>query len=72
MQYQLFVGKDCHDCQKVIDYIEENNLNVEIIDLDEDNATQPPVDIFVRPALFVGNELKAYGVDIIAFIKQNN
>ena len=71
MQYQLFVGKDCHDCQKVVDYIEENGLEIDIINLDEDDATEPPVQIFVRPALFVDGDLKAYGMDVVAFIKQN-
>ena len=72
MEHKLFIGKDCHDCQKVVEFIVKNDLEVDIINLDEDDATEPPIQIFVRPALFVNGDLKAYGTDIIAYLKQNN
>ena len=67
MSTKLYVGKDCHDCEKVVDYLAKHGKEAEVIDVDEQNLD---LDIFIRPALFVNEELMAYGVDIIDYFEK--
>jgi hypothetical protein len=68
MKYQLFVGENCHDCQKVQKTIIELGLKLDIKNLDK--GDKAPMDLFILPALLSQNgELKAYGIDIIDYLK---
>ena len=69
MKYQLFIGENCHDCQKVQKTIVELGLKLDIKNLDK--GDKAPMDLFILPALLTkeGN-LKAYGMDIIEFLKE--
>ncbi len=68
MKYQLFVGENCHDCQKVQKTIVELGLKLDIKNLDK--GDKAPMDLFILPALLSQNgELKAYGIDIIDYLK---
>ena len=69
MSFTLYIGEDCHDCQLVVDFIRKNNLEVTIENLDKDHVP-PPVDIYIRPALFHNGELVGYGVDSVAYLKK--
>ncbi len=70
MSYTLYIGEDCHDCGLVVSFIEKNHLDVSVVNLDKD-ARKPPIEIFIRPALFRNDDLAGYGVDIIAYLKKN-
>lgn len=69
MTYQLFIGEDCHQCQEVTDYIEHQNIDCEVINIDQ-SAKRPPVIVFAFPALFEGEKLLAYGTDIVEHLKR--
>lgn len=68
MNYTLYVGENCHDCKKVCKTIVEMQLDIEVKNIDK--GEKPPMDLFILPALVNQNgDLKAYGVDIVDFIK---
>ncbi|MGB0390348.1 MAG: hypothetical protein ACPGD5_02190 [Salibacteraceae bacterium] len=68
MKYTLYVGENCHDCKKVCKTIVEQRLDIPVKNLDKGDA--PPFDLFILPAIVnEKGDLKAYGTDIIAFIK---
>jgi len=69
MTYQLYIGTDCHQCQEVMDYIKTQDINCEFINIDQSDS-KPPLKIFAFPALFSGNQLLAYGTDIIDQLKK--
>ncbi len=69
MKYQLFVGENCHDCHKVQKTIVELGLKLDIKNLDK--GDKAPMDLFILPALLTAEgKLKAYGMDIIDFLKE--
>ncbi len=69
MSYQLYVGENCHDCLKVQKTIVELGIKLEVKNLDK--GEKPPMDLFILPALLNENgELKAYGIDIVDFLKK--
>ena len=68
MKYIVYIGEGCHDCHLVQEFISENSLDVEIIDVDKAEV-KPSFDIFVRPALMRNDTLVAYGLDVIDHLK---
>lgn len=68
MKHTLFIGEGCHDCHIVIDFIKENNLDIEIIDADLE-SDRVSFDIFVRPALMRDDTLVGYGLDVVEYLK---
>lgn len=68
MKYVVYIGEGCHDCHLVQEFIRENSLSVEIIDVDT-AVNKPDFDIFVRPALLRNETLVAYGLDVIDHLK---
>lgn len=72
MSYRIYIGEGCHDCEKVLDWIKSQHLDVTVIDADDPGNLQPPFAVFARPALFKNNELLAYGMDIVDYFKTNN
>ncbi len=71
MTYRVYVGTGCHDCDKVLEWLQAKNITVEVHDLDNDH-TPPPIDVFARPALFEDDSLKAYGMDIIDYFEKRS
>ena len=70
MNYILYVGENCHDCQKVCKTIIEMQLDIPILNIDEGN--KPPIDLYIFPALITDDgSLKAYGLDIVEFLKDS-
>lgn len=68
MTYTLYISRQCPYCFKIIDYCNENQIDYEVIDVDENTTDTKPV--FVVPALFLNEELKAYGTDIIRYLEK--
>ncbi|MFT4754935.1 MAG: hypothetical protein ACI9GM_001164 [Salibacteraceae bacterium] len=68
MKYIVYIGEGCHDCHLVQEFISENALEVDIIDVDKAKV-KPAFDIFVRPALMRNETLVAYGLDVIDHLK---
>jgi hypothetical protein len=64
----LYIGNNCHQCQAVIDYLDGAKVSYSAINIDEQKE-QPPIPLFVYPALFENGVLVGYGIDIIAKLK---
>ncbi len=64
MKITLYTGNNCHQCKEVIDFLNDKKINFQEINIDE-NKNKPPIPLFVFPALFINDQLKAYGVDIV-------
>lgn len=69
MSYTTYIGNDCHECDEVVDFIKNNNIETRIVNIDQEDET-PPQKIYIRPALFKGNDIVAYGSDIIRYFQQ--
>lgn len=69
--YQLYIGENCHECQFVVDQLKELNINYELYNIDREDIA-PPIRIYTLPAIFKGNELMAYGSDIIKYLKNKS
>jgi len=63
-RFEIYVGENCHDCDKVIIQLKKMKKQFKVIDLDKSNKTAP-IPLFVLPAMFVGDKLIAYGFDIL-------
>ena len=68
--YILYYRKLCHDCDKVKLFLEDNEIAFDYVDC-EAAESKPPVPIMATPALFKQDELMAYGIDIIHYIKKS-
>ena len=71
MKYTLFIRSYCHDCDKVIAWLDANHIEYELDDID--HPKHLPYDgprLFAAPALCLGPRLLAYGVDIIARLEK--
>lgn len=64
MKITLYTGNNCHHCKEVIDFLKQQRVDYDEINIDE-NPEQPPIPLFIFSALFINNQLKGYGVDII-------
>ncbi|MFC2175775.1 glutaredoxin domain-containing protein [Bacteroidota bacterium] len=69
MKPVVYISNRCHQCGMVKKFVKEFGIDAKIYNVDLRNA-KPPVDIFVYPALFVDEQLVAYGEDIIAYFKE--
>ena len=69
MRYVVFVGTNCHDCHLVKEFLDAENIEASIENIDTPNGVKPPHDVYALPALFIEGKLIAYGVDIIEKIK---
>jgi len=68
-EYVLYYRELCHDCDKVHDYMKDQNVEFNYFDC-ENKKTEPPIPIFATPALFKNDELLAYGIDVIAYFEK--
>lgn len=59
----------CQDCDRVKKYLDDNKIAYNYLDC-EDKSSAPPISIMATPALFINNELVAYGVDIIDYVQK--
>lgn len=58
--FTLYISDCCHDCGNVVAYINNNNVDCEIRNIDRPDE-KPPMQIFIIPALARGKQLLAYG-----------
>ena len=65
--YIIYLAPDCHECEELKDYIQQNNITIESQLLTKEQWTEK--GIFVFPTLVDKNEIIAYGSDIIKFLK---
>jgi glutaredoxin len=70
MKPVIYVANRCHQCEMVKEFAIKSGVTTDIHNVDMTVAT-PPKDVFVYPALFIGEELIAYGEDIIDYYKKN-
>lgn len=68
-EYVLYYRELCHDCDKVRDYMANQNVEFNYFDCENKN-TEPPIPIFATPALFKNDELLAYGIDVIEYFEK--
>ncbi len=68
MKPTIYVANRCHQCGMVKDFVKKSGIDTNIYNVDLSTA-QPPIDIFVYPALFIDSKLVAYGEDIIAYFQ---
>lgn len=72
MDYRIYIGEGCHDCDKVLAWVKSKNIEVTIIDADQPGDHKPHFAVFARPALFRGDDLLAYGSDIVDYFQRMN
>ncbi|MEM9023948.1 MAG: hypothetical protein AAGB22_09410 [Bacteroidota bacterium] len=68
MQYTVYIGSDCHHCQDVVEFMRYNRIPHRVVHLGKDKE-EPPIDLFVFPALFRDDKLVGYGTDIMDFLQ---
>ena len=74
--YILYVGTICPFCKKVENFLNEENIELEIINIEKDrDAMQKLIDEGGKrqvPCLFHDGEYLYESDDIIEFLKENN
>ncbi len=69
MSYTLYIGENCHQCSDVLEFINESNVIIEVINTDLTNQ-KPPISLFAYPALFEDEILLCYGSDIKNYLSK--
>ncbi len=69
---QIFVGKNCISCNRVVAYLKKTKTNYIVTDIHETNSNWAK-KLFTIPALVVNKKLMAYGEeDIMKYLKKSN
>lgn len=72
--YKLFVGTACPHCKKVENFIEENNIKIEIVNINEDREAMKELiqngGKRQVPCLFHDGKYLYESNDIIEFLKK--
>lgn len=71
MSYNLYIAENCHQCKEVTDFLEEENVELNKINVDQ-GGEAPPIQLFAFPALFRDGILLHYGTDIIKHFKKKS
>ena len=71
MKYTLYIGENCHQCSRVLEFMTKSGCSFNTINVDLDGLN-PPIPIFAYPALFENQQLLRYGSDIISYLKEKN
>ncbi len=72
-EYKLFVGTACPHCRKVENFMEENNIEIQIVNINEDREAMK--ELIGKggkrqvPCLFHDGEYMYESNDIIEFLK---
>lgn len=73
--YKLYVGTVCRFCKKVENFMEENNIDIPLVNINEDR--QAMLELMEKggkrqvPCLYHEGEYLYESDDIIAFLKEN-
>ncbi|BFL71839.1 MAG: glutaredoxin [Anaerococcus sp.] len=74
--YKLFVGTICPYCAKVENFVEEENINIDIVNIEEDReAMRKLIEEGGKrqvPCLYHDGEYLYESDDIIDFLRDNN
>ncbi len=74
--YKLFVGTICPYCAKVENFVEEENINIDIVNIEEDREAM--IKLIEEggkrqvPCLYHDGEYLYESDDIIDFLRDNN
>ena len=63
-KYALYVREHCPACARVLAWMKGRELEVAVHNVDDQGHTEPPVPLFIFPALFREKKLIAYGDSI--------
>ena len=66
MSYILYLGNNCHDCDRVIEELVKLNFHFDSHNVDE-GGQEPPIYMHAFPCMFKDGELVAIGDDIIQY-----
>jgi glutaredoxin len=64
-EYRIYIRNNCLSCNRIAHFIKEKNINIRLINIDLATDYQLPVNVMIFPALLLGNNIIAYGDDII-------
>ena len=73
--YKLYVGTVCRFCKKVENFMEENNINIPLVNINEDKKAM--LELMEKggkrqvPCLYHDGEYLYESDDIITFLKEN-
>lgn len=67
--YTLFTADNCHQCSQAVNIMDKYQVSYRIVNVDQ-SEERPPIRIYAFPALFDGDQLLAYGVDIERIVKK--
>lgn len=73
--YKLYVGTVCRFCKKVENFMEENNIDIPLVNINEDR--QAMLELMEKggkrqvPCLYHDGEYLYESDDIIAFLREN-
>ena len=62
--YALYVREHCPACTRVLAWMKSQKLEVAVYNVDDNGEVEPPVPLFIFPALFREKKLIAYGDSI--------
>lgn len=72
---ELYIKPTCPYCMKVIRFLEKNNLDIELLNIDEDNAHREKLQevggSIQVPCLFIDGKPMYESSDIIEYLKEN-
>jgi arsenate reductase-like glutaredoxin family protein len=69
--YHLFVSNKCSCCDKILDYLKNEDISIKTTNIDEEEY-HLPFSLMILPALMKETKLIGYGYeDIISSIKNN-
>ncbi len=69
--YTLYVDNNCSSCKRIQQYISENNITINTVNIHEE-INKLPFTIMIFPALVKENKLLAYGPDITPILERLN
>ena len=69
MTYTLYIAENCHQCAEVVNFMKESKVDYNTINVDS-TSIAPPIKLFAFPALFKGETLICYGIDIKRFVNK--
>lgn len=63
-KYALYVRNHCPTCARTLEWLKAEQLEVAVYNMDDSEQPEPPVPLFIFPALFREKKLVAYGESI--------
>ncbi|MBL4652061.1 MAG: hypothetical protein JKY53_04225 [Flavobacteriales bacterium] len=63
----IYIAPNCHECDKVLEFVKEKNIQVQIRNL-ETQKDRIEQQILIYPALCNNDKVIAYGTDILRYL----